>query len=120
MRQFVPTHFATRRVLLLSGSILLASNIVAQTVASNQIKADWRRIGTVTIAEGLASPSSGGAVERVHFLEDGRLQAALPGGRVWQTADGENWTPAESLPTVERSRDAFRLPEAGAILRESK
>src|SRR5664279_5391390 len=118
MRQFFSTHFATRRVLLLSASILLASNIVAQTVASNQIKADWRRIGTLTVAEGLASPSSGGAVKRVHFLEDGRLQAALPGGRVWQTADGESWAPSESLPTAERSPDAFRLPEAGAVVRE--
>ena len=48
------------------------------------------------------------------------MQVALPGGRAWQTADGEGWTPAESFPIAERSAGAFRLPEAGAILRESK
>jgi uncharacterized protein (TIGR03437 family) len=120
MRLFFSTRLATRELLLLSAATLLAPSVVAQTAISTQVKTDWRRIGTLTIAEGLASPSSGGAVVRVHFLEDGRLQVALTGGRAWQTADGESWTPAESIPIAERSPSAFRLPEAGAVLRESK
>jgi uncharacterized protein (TIGR03437 family) len=120
MRQLASSRCATRKLLPWSAAILLAFNIAAQTAPSAQVRIDWRRIGTVTIAEGLASPSSGGAVERVHFLDDGRLQVALPGGRAWQTAVGESWTPAESLPTAERSPGAFHLPEAGAVLRESK
>lgn len=120
MPLFGSSRFALRTLLLLSAATLLAPGIVAQTAAATQVKTDWRRIGTLTLAEGLASPSSGGAVERVQFLDDGRLQAALPGGRVWQTADGENWTAAETMPAAERASGAFRLPEAGAILRESK
>lgn len=120
MQQFVSTRLATRNLLLLSAAALLASNIAAQTSVSAQVKPDWRRVGTSTLAEGLAAPSSGGAVDRVHFLEDGRLQVALPGGRVWQTSDGESWTPAESMPIAERASGSIRLPEAGAVLRESK
>jgi len=120
MRLFVSSRFAIRTLLLLSAATLLAPGIVAQTTAATPVKTDWRRIGTLTLAEGLASPSSGGAVERVQFLGDGRLQAALSGGRVWQTADGETWTPAETMPVAERVTGAIRLPEAGAILRESK
>jgi len=92
---------------------------MAQSVVANQPKPDWRRIGTLTLAEGLASPSSGGAVERVAFLNDGRLQVALQSGRVWQTADGETWTRAETMPAPVRASGAVHLPEAGAILRES-
>lgn len=105
---------------LLFVTLLLVTGGVAQTGASAQPKTDWRRIGTVTLAEGLASPSAGGAVERVSFLNDGRLQVALQGGRLWQTADGETWTRAESMPAAERAPSAVRVPEAGAILRESK
>ena len=120
MRLLGSSRFAGKILLFLLAAALLAPGIVAQTTAAAQVKTDWRRIGTLTLAEGLASPSSGGAVERVQFLNDGRLQAALPGGRVWQTTDGENWTPAETMPAAERASGAFRLPEAGAVLRESK
>ena len=120
MRLFVSSRFAIRTLLLVFAAASLAPGILARTTAATQVKTDWRRIGTVTLAEGLPSPSSGGAVERVQFLDDGRLQAALPGGRVWQTSDGENWTPSETMPVAERATGAIRLPEAGAILRESK
>ncbi len=104
---------------MLAGS-LFAQGVLTQTTLSTQSKTDWRRVGTLTLAEGLASPSSGGAVERVHFLEDGRLRVAIAGGRIWQTADGEAWTPAETMPVAERAANAVRVPEPGAILRESK
>ena len=120
MRQLSSTRSVAPKLRLLSVTILLAMGGTAQIASSAQPKADWRRIGTVTIAEGLASPSSGGAVERVSFLSDGRLQVALQGGRLWQTADGETWTRAESMPAAQRASGAVRLPEAGAILRESK
>jgi uncharacterized protein (TIGR03437 family) len=120
MWQFVSIRFACWKLVLLCAATILASNLAAQSTVSYQAKTDWRRVGTVTLAEGLASPSSGGAVERVHFLEDGQLQVALPGGRVWQTADGESWTPAEVIPIAERTSGAIRLPEAGAVVRESK
>lgn len=120
MRLFGSSRFAGRTLLFLSAAALSSPGVLAQTTAAAQVKTDWRRIGTLTLAEGLASPSSGGAVERVQFLNDGRLQAALPGGRVWQTSDGENWAPAETMPVAERASGAIRLPEAGAILRESK
>ncbi len=120
MRQLATTRSLAATLRLISASALLAAVGASQTAPSNQVKTDWRRIGTVTIADGLASPSSGGAVERVSFLSDGRLQVALPGGRFWQTADGENWTRADSMPAPERASGAVRLPESNVVLRESK
>ena len=120
MRQCAIYRSLAATLRLISASALLAAVGAAQTAPSVQVKADWRRIGTVTIAEGLASPSSGGAVERVSFLSDGRLQVALPGGRFWQTTDGETWTRADSMPVPERASGAFRLPESNVVLRESK
>ena len=120
MQQFASTRSLGTTLRLLSATALLATVVAAQTAPSVQVKADWRRIGTITIAEGLASPSSGGAVERVSFLNDGRLQVALPGGRFWQTADGETWTRADSMPAPERASGAVRLPESNVVLRESR
>ncbi len=120
MYQFASTRSMAATLRSVSASVLLAAAGAAQTAPSVPIKADWRRVGTVTIAEGLASPSSGGTVERVSFQSDGRLQVALPGGRFWQTADGETWTRAESMPAPERAPGAVRLPESNVVLRESK
>ena len=120
MQQFAPPKSGVPKLRLLLTALLLASGSMAQTATSAQAKTDWRRIGTLTLAEGLASPSSAGAVQRVSFLTDGRVQVALQGGRNWQTADGEKWIRAESMPAPERASGAIRLPEAGAILRESK
>ena len=56
--------------------------------------ADWRRIGTATVARGLASPA-GGPVTRVWFSGDGKtLYARTSDGSTWQTSDDEKWTPA--------------------------
>src|ERR1035438_10854836 len=83
-------------------------------------KSDWRRVGTLTLAEGLPSPSAGGPVERVAFLADGALVAGLPGGRFWRTADGAAWTAVETAPPTEPAAAAARLPEPGALVRESR
>jgi uncharacterized protein (TIGR03437 family) len=99
---------------------LLACLGVAQTTPASPARADWRRVGTLTVADGLPSPSAGGTVERVAFLGDGRLQVALPDGRIWQTADGEQWTRAEAWPAAERVPPAAHLPETGSLVRETK
>ncbi|MGO9241011.1 MAG: hypothetical protein ACLQBJ_09390 [Bryobacteraceae bacterium] len=98
---------------------LAVCGLLCQPAAMAQSKPDWRRVGTLTLAEGGPSASAGGPVERVAFLADGALVAGLPGGRYWQTADGEAWRPAETAPQAEPEADAARLPESGALVRES-
>jgi hypothetical protein len=117
MRLRVPTRPLEAALRATVVGLLFAGGIVAQVAPAAQVRADWRRIGTITIAEGLASPSSGVSVDRVAFLSDGRLQVALTGGRIWQTSDGEIWTRAESMPAPERAAGAVRLPEANVVLR---
>jgi uncharacterized protein (TIGR03437 family) len=61
---------------------------------------DWRRIGTTTVARGLASPA-GGPVARVWYSPDGTtLYAKTPNGRAWQTSDFEKWVPAPDAPAA--------------------
>jgi len=98
---------------------LLAHALPGQAPAA-AAKPDWRRVGTLTLAEGLPSPSAGGPVERVTFLADGALVAGLPGGRFWRTADGAAWTAVETAPPTEPAAAATRLPEPGALVRESR
>ena len=98
---------------------LLAHALPGQAPAAAG-KPDWRRVGTLTLAEGLPSPSAGAPVERVAFLADGALVAGLPGGRFWRTADGAAWTAVETAPPTEPAAAAARLPEPGALVRESR
>jgi uncharacterized protein (TIGR03437 family) len=98
---------------------LLAHALPGQAPAAAG-KPDWRRVGTLTLAEGLPSPSAGTPVERVAFLADGALVAGLPGGRFWRTADGAAWTAVETAPPTEPATGAAQLPEPGALVRESR
>ena len=98
---------------------LLAHALPGQAPAAAG-KPDWRRVGTLTLAEGLPSPSAGAPVERVAFLADGALVAGLPGGRFWRTADGAAWTAVETAPPTEPATGAAQLPEPGALVRESR
>src|SRR3974390_3521570 len=89
-------------VLRLAGAIgVLAVGLFGQIAPSSQARLDWRRVGTLTLAEGRPSPSAAGPVERVAFLADGSLVAGLAGGRFWRTADGETWTAVDSAPLTE-------------------
>lgn len=116
MEYIAPIRSAGPALRLAAVAALAAYGLLGQGVV--QGKPDWRRVGTLTLAEGGPSPSAGGPVERVAFLADGTLAAGLPGGRFWRTADGDAWAPAEAPPQSEPAA-AIRLPESGALVRES-
>jgi uncharacterized protein (TIGR03437 family) len=119
MEQRVPIRSAGCVLRLAVAAGLLAHGLPGQAPAVAG-KPDWRRVGTLTLAEGLPSPSAGGSVERVAFQADGVLVAGLPGGRFWRTADGVAWTALETAPPPEPAAVAARLPEPGAVVRESR
>ncbi|MGD0578839.1 MAG: hypothetical protein ABSC08_07915 [Bryobacteraceae bacterium] len=119
MEYLVPIRSAGPVLRLAIAAGLLAHCVLGQAPATAG-KPDWRRVGTLTLAEGRPSPSAGGPVERVAFLADGGLVAGLPGGRFWRTADGEAWTAADTAPQPEPLAGAVRLPESGALVRESR
>ena len=120
MEQRVPVRSAGCVLRLAVAAGLLAHGLPAQAPAAAPGRLDWRRVGTLTLAEGLPSPSAGGPVERVAFLADGTLVAGLPGGRFWRTADGAAWSAVETAPPPEPAAGAARLPEPGAMVRESR
>ncbi len=67
---------------------------VLATAVTHAQTPEWRRIGTSTIAQGLASPA-GGPVQRVWYSADGFvLYARIASGRTYQTNDFEKWTAA--------------------------
>ena len=114
-------QFRTRpragELLRLAAVAAIVAGLSAQSVPA---RSDWRRIGTTTIASGLASPASGGAVNRVAFASGGTLVAELPGGRLWQSTDGEKWSAAQELPPASPfTGSTARLPEPGARVVES-
>src|ERR1035438_4145880 len=99
-----------------AGAVVFIAGVWAQTPGP---RLEWRRIGTVTLAEGLASPSSAGAVERVAFLADGSLAVKVEQTRAWRSAGGENWVPYSELPPAPENAAVARLPETRALVRQS-
>ena len=98
-------------------STFVAGRAAGQAVPPPAPLADWRHIGNFTVELGLAGPASGPA-QRVWFGTGGMLLAQTAPGRVYQTADLENWqqTGAVAPPAVVNVK-AQSLPEAGAQTR---
>lgn len=104
------------------GRRLLMAAVVASGIGWGQSvpeSPDWRRIGSSEVDLGIASPATG-PVEAVWFTPDGGgLFARTRSGRVFLTADFENWVPApdQTAPAVsEPLASVPRLPEAGSRL----
>lgn len=79
---------------------------------------DWRRIGTTAVEASFAT-EAGGPIDRVWFSGDGRRLLVRTGaGRIFQTADYDTWTPADSEVPPDRpaTSGARRLPEGGVRL----
>jgi uncharacterized protein (TIGR03437 family) len=119
MECVIPIGGGGRVYRLAAVAALAVYGLLGQSPAPAPGKPDWRRVGTLTLAEGGPSPSAGGPVERVAFLAGGDLVAGLPGGRFWRTADGEAWSPAETAPQSEPAAEPLRRPEPAAVIRES-
>jgi hypothetical protein len=88
---------------------LATTAVVAQTPPA------WRKVGGSAVDLALAAPATG-SVLQVWFSPGGSvLNARTQSGRVFQTADYETWTPAETAEApAPLSAPAARLPEAGA------
>ena len=98
------------------GAIRLAALLVSASTGSAQTPApEWRHIGGSLMEFGLPSPATG-PVSRVWFSPDGQsLFARTASGRVFKTADLEQWQPvtddiamppSESLPAVDTAPEA--------------
>lgn len=92
---------------------MCAGGLAAQTAP-----VEWRRVGNPSIEAGLASPATG-PIETVWYSPDGtRLYARTRAGRVMETTDFENWTPAQGVaePAETPAPAVDRMPEPGAKL----
>src|ERR1700680_906342 len=74
-------------------------------------QADWRHIGNTVLDQGLAGPATG-PVRRVWYDTGGVLFAQTGAGRVYQTADLENWQASSAVaPPPAANAVVPRLPE---------
>jgi uncharacterized protein (TIGR03437 family) len=99
----------------------VALALAAAAVAAAQTAPDWRRVGGSAVEMSLAGPATG-PVREVWFSPAGNLlMARTASGKVFQTQDFENWTPAD--PAAEAPRpipaSAARMPEGGAVILQS-
>jgi len=91
--------------------IALLAGALAVSLAQAQVRPDWRHIGNSAVEMALASPASG-AADRVWFSSDGALLIVrTASGRVFQTADFENWQPTAAAPPA--------VPEGGQSIRSN-
>jgi uncharacterized protein (TIGR03437 family) len=97
---------------------LLLGSLATGILAAQAVPVDWRRVGNPSIGVGLAAPATG-PVQAVWYSPDGaRLYARTRAGRIFETVDFENWTPAQGVsePAVAPVPGVDRLPESGAKL----
>lgn len=97
--------------------LLTALGAVAQTPADS-VRPSWRRVGSSAMDLALASPATG-PVSRIWFSPDGsRLYAQTASGRLFESTDLENWSPAvnPAPPPAPGEATAARQPEGGAKL----
>lgn len=100
-------HAAVRASLLLAVGGVVSAQLVAPP-------AEWRRVGSTSVALGLSSPA-GGAAERVWF-DGAALFVRLGEGRVYSTRDFERWERSpSSLP--ESGRNTLVRSSVGALYR---
>jgi len=92
---------------------------LGQTTSGPQPDASWHRVGTTTVAEGLAGPATG-AVTNVWY-RGGSLLARTASGRVFESADLSHWRlntagipPAFDSMASDARASAATLPETGA------
>lgn len=84
--------------------------------SARQSSLDWRRLGQPSVDLRLAGPASG-PVNAVWYSPDGgTLFARVSSGKVFATADFENWSVSDAKAPEASSRAAApaRLPEASA------
>ena len=107
-----PWRFATVLVLLLEPWPAHAQSGPALGLAP-----DWRHIGNLVLDEPLAGTASG-PCKRVWYGAGRTLYVETASGRVYQTADLENWQPSNaSVPSSASNAVAASLPEPGAQTR---
>src|SRR5579872_1227800 len=97
---------------------LLTFGLIGTAIVLGQSSPDWRKIGGEGVDLMLASPATGG-VNRVWYAADGdTLYARTFSGKVFQTRDFDNWTPAANAPdpTPVLPATAVRQPEPGALI----
>ncbi|MBN9660760.1 MAG: hypothetical protein J0H49_21390 [Acidobacteria bacterium] len=93
-------------------TVLACAALAAPAEAqSSRSLLDWRRIGNSSQLLGLPSPA-GGAADRVWFSQDGRILVRLSNGRVYGTADLEQWQSDSAQPP------AFPAAPEGAVAPE--
>ena len=106
--------------LALMASSLTALPVRGQTPTNARL--DWRKVGGMSVDLMLAGPATG-PVDEVWFGPEGRtLYARTHAGRVFDTVDFENWTPAlapAARPDSPVAMNVERLPDPNAILRSS-
>ncbi len=107
--------------------LLLVISALASAPAMGQVppesaRPDWRKIGGTSVDLMLAAPATG-PVDEVWFGPEGRtLYARTRSGRVFETADFENWSPAAAPSARTDSSVAItaeRLPAQNAVLRDT-
>src|SRR5579871_2028422 len=93
---------------------VLALTLGAVVWAQGQSRPDWRKVGSSAVELMLAAPATG-PVDRVWFAADGTLYARTHLGKVYQTSDFGNWTPAVQPPDPPPVMDTPvpRQPEPG-------
>ena len=92
--------------------------MAAGILAAQAAPVEWRRVGNPSMELGLASPATGPA-QTVWYSADGAaLYARTRAGSVFETADFENWTPAQGVsePADTLPPPVDRMPEPGAKL----
>src|SRR5579863_251095 len=111
-----------KRAKRLAFALLVAAGLGLAQPAPDTLRPDWRKIGSTSVELQLASPATG-AVDSVWFSADGRtLYARTQTGRVFETADFENWTASASpAPRNDNAIAAAveRLPAANSVVRAS-
>ena len=90
--------------------------MLSATAAWAQTAPDWRKVGGSAVDLALAAPATG-PVDQVWFSAGGSLLLARTrSGRVFQTADFETWTPADSPsdPPPPVAATPARLPDSAS------
>ncbi len=110
-----PWHLATVLVVTLAAGSADAQPQVPAATAG--FTADWHHIGDYVLDEALAGAASG-PCKRVWYGPSGMLYVQTGSGRVYRTADLENWQASSArVPFASANAAVGTLPEPGAQTR---